>query len=505
MAPRGRAGGVVCLLAWLCAALAQGCAGAGAPGRKPAAVPAQPLVALVSIAGFTPAALAPRPDGPPLLPTVAAYAADGARADGVEPVTPATTYPAHATLVTGVRPAKHGIPADWRLSDAGTVLQHYTMARLIRVPTLWEAAGAAGQLVASLDWPTTEDAAIALLLPDVNPLRLGESWLVSLRGNAPTAMVSMAERNGAGNRAADREGPARDAVLVGMACELLSVAQPPRLVLLRLSQTAPALAQYGPGSKEAAQAFAGVDRELARWLACLRDAGRQDSTSLFVVGDRGFAPVHTAIAPNSALAAAKLIVAAGAAASSWEAYARSNGGTAFVYAKGERAAIHARTALETEARETGAFRVISADEMLQAGADPAAWFGLAADPGFVFEEAASGEMLRAAAVRGAGGYVSSDPTLFPGFAAWGRGIRQGIRIPAMRQTDVAPTLALLLGVKLENTEGRALVGLFEPAALAPAPASTPPTPAPTPGPTPSPTRTPAPAPAPAGGGAAGGR
>jgi hypothetical protein len=123
--------------------------------------------------------------------------------------------------------------------------------------------------------------------------------------------------------------------------------------------------------------------------------------------------------------------------------------------------VRAREVLQAEARASGVFRVLSADEMLRAGADPDAWFGLEAEPGYVFEDAASGPLLRAAAVRGAGGYVSPLPALQPGFAAWGRGVRRGIRIPVMRQTDVAPTLARLLGVPLEGSEGRVLIGLLE--------------------------------------------
>ena len=48
-----------------------------------------------------------------------------------------------------------------------------------------------------------------------------------------------------------------------------------------------------------------------------------------------------------------------------------------------------------------------------------------------------------------------------GFVAWGRGLRSGVRVPHMSLADVAPTLAVLLGVELAETDGRALVGLLE--------------------------------------------
>lgn len=448
--------------------LAAGCA--GTPESPSEGQDATPLVALISIGGFTPGDLAPEGGGPPLLPTVARFAEHGARAYRVTPVTPAAAYPAHASLVTGVRPATHGVVADHRIGERGVSLTRYSAATALKTPPLWQTAAEATLRVAALDWPTTEGAAIAQLLPDVTP-RSGQSWLDRLRESAPPEPVAIAARHGAGEPGAARRGPERDAVLVGVACELVAAPRRPQLLLLRLSQTSAALDASGPGSEEARRAFAGADRELERWLRCLRDAGLLEITSVFVVGDHGFGPVHTAIAPNVALAAARLLKTRVGAVESWDALVRSNGGSAFVYAKSERAALRARDVLEHEAGESGAFRVLTADELLRAGADPAAWFGLEAQPGYAFEDAATGELLRAAAARGVGGYVSPGPGLGPGFAAWGRGIRRGIRIPVMRQTDVAPTVARLLGLAPGEAEGRALVGLLEPM---PAPAAAPP-------------------------------
>ena len=49
-----------------------------------------------------------------------------------------------------------------------------------------------------------------------------------------------------------------------------------------------------------------------------------------------------------------------------------------------------------------------------------------------------------------------------GFVAWGRGLRERVQIPEMRQTDVAPTVAYLLGLALDTGAegGRPLVGLL---------------------------------------------
>ena len=47
-----------------------------------------------------------------------------------------------------------------------------------------------------------------------------------------------------------------------------------------------------------------------------------------------------------------------------------------------------------------------------------------------------------------------------GFVAWGPGFRGPLRVPRMREIDVGPTLARLLGVELAGAEGAAMVGLL---------------------------------------------
>src|SRR3989338_9486696 len=46
------------------------------------------------------------------MPTLRGLAARGALARSVESVFPSTTWPSHATIVTGVRPHRHGVVAN---------------------------------------------------------------------------------------------------------------------------------------------------------------------------------------------------------------------------------------------------------------------------------------------------------------------------------------------------------------------------------------------------------
>jgi len=416
-------------------------------------------VLLVAVSGLAPGDYA---GDAPVMPTLARLAAGGAAADDLEPVAPASRAPAHASLVTGRRPARHGIMSDRLLGEKGVRRAGFDHASYLRGPSLWSEGVAAGRSVAALGWPTTLGAAIPLLIPDLPPSRTGLPWLSQLGDTSTPWLVELAGRSGGSEAGADLRGPERDAALVGVACELVRAPRPPELLLLQLAQTAGALARAGAGSPEARAALASTDAELGRLLDCLAGAGRLASASVVVVGDAAFAPVHTALAPNAILERRGLLSRASPRElRGWRAIARANGGSAFVYARSEGDAVRARRALEAEAEEGGLFRVVPAQEMLALGADPEAWFGMEARPGYVFVDFPDAAPAAASARRAAAGYLPGRPDVRAGFVAWGRGVRARVRVPWMRQIDVAPTLARLAGVALPEAEGRAVEGVLD--------------------------------------------
>jgi hypothetical protein len=335
-------------------------------------------------------------------------------------------------------------------------------ASLVHAPTLWQRVREAGLVVAALDWPATLGADVQFLLPDVAPERPGELWGQLVAASATPAIAALASEGGG---LLAEPGAVRDAFLVETACRLLYQPNAPRLILLRLRQTEQPLTRFGPGTPEVEEAFAEVDAAIAvldRCLAELRLSSPPLGTALVVTGDRVMRPVHTAIHPNVLLAEAGLqAIDEEGRSVEWQALSRSNGGSAFVYARDAQSALEARRALSALAESSGAFRLIPAEEMIEQQADREAWFGLAASPGFLFNDSLGGRLLAPAARRGAAGYFggeAGEPT--PGWVAIGTGLRRGLRVPLLTQRDVAPTLAALLEVELSSATGRELVGLL---------------------------------------------
>src|SRR5204862_5404478 len=89
------------------------------------------------------------------LPTLRRLAARGVVAAGMEAVFPSTTWPTHVSLVTGVRPSLHGVVGNHVLNRATGRAEDltgdpiYDAAELIRVPTFYDRAHAAGLRVAA--------------------------------------------------------------------------------------------------------------------------------------------------------------------------------------------------------------------------------------------------------------------------------------------------------------------------------------------------------------------
>jgi hypothetical protein len=459
-------------VAFGCASLPEGEAGTQ-DLRLPSAAetPSSPRrLVLISVSGLMPQAygsspvepgIEPRHDAP--MPTLAQLAREGVSAEAMRAVTPAARYPAHASLVTGLRPDRHGIVADRLLGDHGVRGTPYWHASRLQGSPLWQVAQQVGLRVAALGWPSMVGAAVDLLLPDLVPTRSGQSWEDVLAGATTPWLLERARALDPETLRSERPpARARDALFVEIACEIAASETPPALWLLQLDEPGAVALVAGPGSEAAQVAWARADARLRRLLTCFGESGMLAETAFVVVGDRRLLPVHTMVQANQVLLRAGLVtpaLAPNVGIASWRAIVRSNGATAFVYASGAETALRARDALLAEAERTGAFRVMSAAELQELRADPQAWFGLEAAPGYLVSDAVGGPFLRAAPVRAAGGSLPDTPGSELGFVAWGAGLRQGVVVPRMEQIDVAPTLAALLGLALEGAEGRPLIGI----------------------------------------------
>jgi predicted AlkP superfamily pyrophosphatase or phosphodiesterase len=196
----------------------------------------------------------------PEAPTLRALAAGGVRVRRLNPSFPTKTFPNHYTLVTGRRPGRHGIVANWFHDPA--LQDNFSMPR---TETAWWAGGEPvwitaekqGVRTACYFWPGSE---------------------AELQSRRPSLYRAFEKKQSAARRV--------DGLLEWLA---LPAAQRPRLFTLYFDEVDTAGHTHGPDAPETAAAVQAADAAVARLLAGLERLGLRESANLVVVSDHGMA------------------------------------------------------------------------------------------------------------------------------------------------------------------------------------------------------------------------
>ena len=390
----------------LVALLLAGCA-TQPPGRAPQ------TVLLVSVDGLRPTDVTAAQ-----MPALHALGEAGVRADGMRPSYPSLTFPNHYTLVTGLRPDRHGITHNsmsdarlgrFRLSDRAAVGNGDWWGG---VP-VWVSAERAGIRSATMFWPGSEAA-----IHGVQPWQ----WREYRDGIAPAQSVAQV-----------------------MQWLRAPVAQRPRFVTLYFSDVDHASHGHGPDSAQAAAARGEVDAAIATLLRELGDAGLAASVNLLVVSDHGFetVPAGQAIATDT----------------------MASPDVADTVSEGQVVGFVPKPGREQDAERA----LLGRHERYacwRRGELPAGWHYGANPrvPPIVCQMAPGWDAMRrslydrvranpAPGPRGSHGYDPDLPQMRATFIAKGPAFRDGVRLPVFDNVDVYPLLMRLLHLPAEPNDG----------------------------------------------------
>lgn len=391
-------------LAW-----ATGCSHLPAPS---APAPSRPTgVVLISIDGLPAHALG-RGDTPHL----DRLAGEGVRAAWMNPSYPVLTFPNHFTLVTGLRPDRHGIihnsmrdeaMGGFRVADKAAGAD----ARWWQGEPIWNTAEKAGLRTAIWAWPGNA---------------------APIDGRRPSRWVPYSPEIGAAERA--------DQVAAWMTEPARTR---PRLAALYFEQVDTTGHHEGPDAPQTHAAIREVDAAVGRILDALDAHGLRGDIDVIVVSDHGMAPVE----PHQYIAIEDMA-----------AYEQAE-----AVSTGQVIGFNPRPGHE----DAAARRLLGRHDHYECWRKqdlPARWhYGTHPRvPRIVCQFDEGWNALPASAMRrepaeqrnrGSHGYDPALPSMRAVFIAAGPHFRRGATLPAFDNVDVYPLLAHLLGVRPAANDG----------------------------------------------------
>lgn len=408
---------------------------------------------MVSIDGLTPSAYSSA-DG---APTLKALAARGAWASSVEGVWPTNTRPSHTSLLTGVPPAMHGIVDNERLDAVATDPTTFNwFATDIRVATLVSAASQARLRTAAVMWPVSVGMQATYLVPTFNWRRPEDLELLRAL-STPALLDAFSRETGKG-----LTWPITDEQKVELATYLWR-AKRPDLLLLYIGTLDAFAHTYGDADPMTRSALSDIDRLVARLLSIVE---RDPNTYVVIVSDHGFIDVSHATGPNTRFVSEGLIRLDGSSSiARWDAISRGTGGSSLIYLREpsnpaliQRVGNTLRT-LAGEA-QAGIARIVSRKELTTAGADPAASFGIEMRPGYSLIEDTD-RLFGDPYIKAMHGYPPSEPRMGASLLVAGPSLPRRGDLGRIRLTQIGPTVANLLGIRLSSRADSPIQGFTE--------------------------------------------
>ena len=379
---------------------------AGCATTSPHVAPASSPLLLISIDGLRADVI-----GTGTLPTVDALARRGVHAEWMNPSYPTLTFPNHYTLVTGLRPDRHGIVHNnFRDPQLGVFMSKEDSARDGRFwkgEPIWSVAEKAGIASATMFWPGSE---------------------AEIVGHRPRYW-----------RKFDRNLNPHDRVQQVLAWLDLPMTERPRLVTLYFEQFDVAAHATSTFSAESKAALRAIDDALAMLLAGLETRGLHERSNVIVLSDHGMSDVR---AENVRYLDDRL--------------------DASLYDVGWWGQIAGVTPKVATTAQVEAALLGRHDHYAcwRKAEMPAQWkFGSSARiPPIVCQADTDWRvMLRRhpeqQALKGEHGFVPEDPQMRAAFIATGPAFRKSTTLPAFDNVDVYPLLAHLLGITPAPNDG----------------------------------------------------
>lgn len=378
------------------------------PPAPPAPAPVRPTVIVISLDGF-------RYDYPERTrtPALDRMEREGARADRLLPPFPSQTFPAHATLATGVTPRKHGIVNNRFFDRERGAFDYADDVAWYDRPPLWIHAERRGIRTHVFHWVGSQGA---------------------YEGVRPTEARAFDP--------AITDDTKVDTILEWLA---LPPAQRPGLIMSYFAGCDHPAHELGPESEEVTACVADTDERLGRLIAGI-EAQAIGPVSLFVVSDHGMTATRGEVDIVGRLAPLGVEV--------WE-----SGPIAHVFVTRPIRRDELVGALEALPHTTIYEKDTLPEWLFYGHPTRTGDFLAVADYGWHYHGKAAADAIH---LPGHHGHDPAQPEMGAVFYAWGHGIRPGAAPAQARAVDLVPTLCRLLGIPPpEGVDGQVIEGLLD--------------------------------------------
>lgn len=402
------------------------------------------------------------------LPNISRYFVEGGSCarGGVKSVFPTFTYPCHQSIITGVRPAVHGIYNNGIFDPMGEHMGAWHWFANRKAKTLWEAAKEAGYVSASVAFPTSVGAKGDYIAPEFwwDGSSLDSSFIDAV--SKPQGLIfEMEEEIGtyAGGLDLTPEG---DVQRFKGAMWVLEHKLRPELQLRPFFLSAyfasfdESAHQNGVYSMEAAEALEKIDAMLGQMIDAVHRM-TEGHVVVCVCSDHGTIDNRYNISPNVKLREAGLIEAdEDGTVRSWQAWSQRAGGMSEIRLKDpgdEEARRRLAAAVEELAAdpESGILEVVDHRGAMERGGFPLAEYVLVSRKGYEIRDNVTGPYCTTKLHQKAQhGYSEKFEEMRASFMLEGEGIRAGEDLGSMELIDIAPTLAAIMGFEMPQAEGR---------------------------------------------------
>ncbi|NMB98159.1 MAG: alkaline phosphatase family protein [Clostridiaceae bacterium] len=409
------------------------------------------------------------------LPTFKFLLENGARVNTLRSIYPTITYPAHVSIITGVYPNRHGVTNN-ELTEIGVLSSPWHwFSSSNKSPTLFTAAKKAGLTTAAVFWPVTGND------PDIDYL-INEYWSQSKdddledvfrrSGSSEQVMERVVKKNLPLLKGFERKHPEADEFVFSCACDILREFKPD---ILAIHPAAIDDARHSSGlfSAKVNRSLDYTDLWTGMIIQATKDAGTYEDTNFVIMSDHGQLEIKRTINPNVILRDNGLITADSEGNFlDWKAFCKSAALSAHVYLKDPSSKeLYDRTyKLLCNMRDEGIYgisEVFTREEINEKEhLDGSFSFVLESDGYTSFGNDWRRPLIRVLdnsdyrfgrATHGHLPDKGPQPTLI----AVGPAFKKNAIVERRPIVDIAPTLAMSLGLHMNNTDGTPITEILQ--------------------------------------------